>query len=186
MLKWAGVIYLDNQVAFSYLICMRKIFLIILLTLSTLLPFPANRDGMAGDKITVGAIEEVVLLPWGVRMPARIDTGAATSSLDARDLKIKKGMVEFKLPDKYGGLKLNLRVVDRRVVKSAQTKKRRPVVEMDLCLGPKRVRTEVNLADRSGLTYPMIIGRNVLRENYVVDCELETCQVPTCPEVPQK
>ena len=168
------------------LINMRKILLIFLFILSTLLPFPAYRDGMAEDKITVGVVEEVILLPWGVRMPARIDTGAATSSLDARGLKVKKGIAEFKLPAKYGGLKLKLRVVDRRVVKSGPTKKRRPVVEIDLCFGPKRVRTEVNLVDRSGLTYPMIIGRNLLRKNYVVDCELETCQVPTCPEVPEK
>lgn len=170
------------------LIDMRKILFIIFFTLSIsiLLPFPAYRDGMAENKITVGVVEEVILLPWGVRMPARIDTGAATSSLDARGLKVRKGIAQFRLPDKYGGLKLKLPVVDKRVVKSAQTKKRRPVVEIDLCLGPKRVRTEVNLVDRSGLTYPMIIGRNLLKENYVVDCELETCQPPTCPEVPKK
>ena len=168
------------------LVNMRKTLFIILFTLSTMLPFPANRSGMAADKITVGLVEEVILLPWGVRVPARIDTGAATSSLDARGLKVRKGIAEFRLPDKYGGLKLKLPVVDQRIVKSAQTRKRRPVVEIDLCLGPKRMRTEVNLIDRSELTYPMIIGRNVLRENYVVDCELETCQPPTCPEVPKK
>ena len=168
------------------LVNMRKTLFIILFTLSMLLPFPANRNGLAADKITVGNVEEVILLPWGVRMPARIDTGAETCSLDARGLKVRKGIASFKLPDKYGGLKLKLPVVDRRVVKSGQTKKRRPVVEIDLCFGPKRVRTEVNLVDRSGLTYSMIIGRNLLKENYVVDCEQETCQPPNCPEVPKK
>ncbi len=33
----------------------------------------------AKGKVRLGAVENGVLLPWGVLMPARIDTGAATS-----------------------------------------------------------------------------------------------------------
>jgi hypothetical protein len=40
----------------------------------------------------------------------------------------------------------------------------RPVVMMDLCLAGLRVQGEVNLADRSGFNYPLLIGRNMLRE----------------------
>ena len=52
----------------------------------------------AKEKIRLGAVENVALLPWGVLMPARIDTGAATSSLDARNLVVKGKTVEFNLP----------------------------------------------------------------------------------------
>lgn len=55
---------------------------------------------IAKEKIAIGLVEDVILLPWGVKLPARIDTGAATSSLDARDLKVQDGMAEFKLPEK--------------------------------------------------------------------------------------
>ena len=40
----------------------------------------------------------------------------------------------------------------------------RPVVLMDLCIGGRRVKGEVNLADRSGFNYPLLIGRNMLSE----------------------
>ncbi|MCX5802400.1 MAG: RimK/LysX family protein, partial [Proteobacteria bacterium] len=72
----------------------------------------------AKEKVTIGAIEEVILLPWGVRLPARIDTGASTTSLDARGLKIQNNIAEFRLPDMYGGLLLSLPVVDWRHIRS--------------------------------------------------------------------
>ena len=68
-----------------------------LLHLSGALPVDAK------EKIRIGTVENVVLLPWGVELPARIDTGAATSSLDARNLTIKGQMAEFNLPQRYGG-----------------------------------------------------------------------------------
>ena len=40
----------------------------------------------------------------------------------------------------------------------------RPVVMMDLCVAGLRVQGEVNLADRTGFNYPLLIGRNMLRE----------------------
>lgn len=40
----------------------------------------------------------------------------------------------------------------------------RPVVNMDLCIGGIRVNGEVNLADRSGFNYPLLVGRNMLSE----------------------
>lgn len=136
----------------------------------------------AGEKITIGEVEDVILLPWGVKLPARIDTGAATSSLDARDLKVKENTVEFRLPLKYGGLPMCLPVVDWKHVRSSEARERRPVVEMEICLGPKRMRIKVNLNDRSTVKYPLIIGRNALKDDFVVDCVQSNCLTPTCPE----
>src|SRR3989304_6301611 len=98
----------------------------------------------ATDRVTIGLLEDVILLPWGVKIPARIDTGAATSSLDARELTIKENMAEFKLPQKYGGLQLHLPIVDWKTIRSAGSRGRRPVVEIELCVGPKQIRTRVN------------------------------------------
>jgi len=140
----------------------------------------------AGDKVTIGLVEDVILLPWGVKLPARIDTGAATSSLDARELTIKDNIAEFRLPEKYGGLQLRLPIVDWKTVRSAEARKRRPIVEVELCVGPKHVRVRVNLTDRSRVKYPLLLGRNVLKENFVVDCMRSRCAPPTCPEVQRK
>ncbi len=132
--------------------------------------------------ITVGLVEEVVLMPWGVKMPARIDTGASTSSLDARELAIKDNMAEFRLPKEYGGKQLKLPIVDWKTVRSAEHRERRPIVEVDLCIGPKYVRARVNLNDRSGVKYPLLIGRNVLRGHFSVDCNRNHCAPPSCSE----
>ena len=138
------------------------------------------------EKIKIGAVENVVLLPWGVTMPARIDTGAATSSLDARNLVIKDKTAEFNLPQQYGGRQIRLPILKWKTVKSAGTKGQRPVVVVELCIGPKRVRTQVNLNDRSNVKYPLIIGRNTLMRDFIVECSTSYCAQPTCTEVTPK
>lgn len=140
----------------------------------------------AEERITIGVVEDVILLPWGIKMPARIDTGAARSSLDARDLEIKDNIVEFKLPRKYGGQKIRLPVIGWVHTRSAEAREKRPLVAITLCVGPKKIRAEVNLNDRSRVKYPLIIGRDILRENFVVDCLKSRCLPPSCPEVAPK
>jgi hypothetical protein len=138
------------------------------------------------EKIQLGVVENVMLLPWGVTLPARIDTGAAISSLDARNLTIKGNMVEFTLPEQYGGQHIRLPIVKWMTVKSAETKEKRPVVLVDLCIGPKRMQTEVNLNNRSNVKHPLLIGRNTLMHGFVVACDTSFCTQPSCPEVTPK
>jgi hypothetical protein len=151
-----------------------------------ILPLLPIGEASAGEKMTIGEVEEVVLMPWGVRLPARIDTGAATSSLDARELTVKNKTAEFRLSKKYGSLQLRLPVIEWQKVRSADFRERRPVVEITFCLGPKLIRTRVTLNDRSNASYPLIIGRNVLKNKFVVDCMHSNCLPPTCPEVPSR
>jgi len=148
--------------------------------LSLLIPATIDAD----EKIIIGGIEEVILFPWRVRLPARIDTGAAKSSLDAQDLKVQDDMVEFKLPKKYGGLHLRLPIIEWRHVRTPEGLEPRPIVELEICLGSRRIRTEVNLADRSMVKYPLILGRNFLKENYIVDVKRRKTAPPNCPEIP--
>ena len=173
----------SREKRFRILPIFHSVGLIVLLVLTAPFLLVAGK-GDAGEKITVGEVEEVILLPWRVKLPARIDTGATTSSLDARDLKVKNNMAEFKLPKKYGGLQLRLPVVGWLDVRSADFKEKRPVVEIMFCLGPKLIHTQVTLNDRSTVRYPLIIGRNVLKDNFVVDCMHSHCLPPSCPEVP--
>jgi hypothetical protein len=156
-------------------------FLLVLVIL--LLP---SEKGNAGEKFTIGEVEDVVLMPWGVRLPARIDTGAATSSLDARELKVKNNIVEFKLPKRYGGLQVHLPIRKWQNIRSADFEEKRPVVEITFCMGPKILHIEVNLNNRSTVKYPLILGRNALKDNFVVDCGHFHCLPPSCPEAKSK
>jgi hypothetical protein len=156
------------------------VFTLVLLLLTGGAPVEAK------DKLRIGTLENVVLLPWGVQMPARIDTGAATSSLDARNLTIKGKMAEFNLPPQFGGRRISLPIVKWKTVKSATAKVRRPVVVVEMCIGDRRIRTQVNLIDRSSVTYPLLIGRNTLMRDFVVECDTTYCTRPSCPEVSPK
>lgn len=164
---------------------LQSVGLVFLLVLTIPVLFPSGNVN-AGERITIGEVEDVILIPWRVKLPARIDTGAATSSLDARELKVKNNIAEFKLPKKYGGLLLRLPVVEWQNIRSADFKERRPVVEITLCMGPKLIRTQVTLNDRSLVRYPLIIGRNILKDNFIVDCMHSNCLPPSCPEVPSQ
>jgi hypothetical protein len=159
---------------------MDPIFVLALATLFLLVPEAVSAE----EKIIIGSIEDVILLPWGVRLPARVDTGAAKSSLDARELRVQDDMVEFKLPQKYGGLELRLPMIEWRHIRTPEGRERRPIVELEICLGSKRIRTKVNLTDRSMVKYPLILGRNFLKEDYVVDVKRRRTAPPNCPKIP--
>jgi hypothetical protein len=175
----------SREKRFRILPIFQLVGMIVPLVLIVLFPLVSGK-GITGERITIGEVEDVVLMPWGVRLPARIDTGASRSSLDARELKVKDNMVEFKLPKKYGSLPLCLPVIDWLDIRSADFKEKRPVVEITFCLGPKLIKAQVTLNDRSSVRYPLIIGRNVLKDNFVVDCMQSNCLPPSCPEVPSK
>jgi hypothetical protein len=157
-----------------------------LLSLSVLVCFCLFLPGKASaeKKVTIGTVEDVILLPWKVKLPARIDTGAAKSSLDARELKVHGDWVEFKLPRKYGGLHLRLPIIEWRHVRTPEGLERRPIVELEICFGSDRIRTLVNLADRSMVKYPLILGRSFLKESFVVDVKRRRTSKPNCSDHP--
>ena len=140
--------------------------------------------GMMGTekKIILGRVEEVILLPWDIRLPARIDTGATVTSLDARHLKIDGNEAEFRLSEEYGGTLLRLPIVGWRHVRSSKGRESRPVVEVDLCIASKRLRVKANLNDRSMVKYPIILGRNALKDHFIVDVKKRSKTTPpVCP-----
>jgi len=140
----------------------------------------AGTGSAAPKKITLGTVEDVILLPWGVKLPARIDTGAAKSSLYAQELRVQDNMAEFRLPVKYGGLRLRLPIVEWRHLRTREGLRRRPVVDLELCIGPKRLRTRVALDDRAALKYPLLVGRNTLSGTFIVNTKKRRVAPPHC------
>ena len=156
-------------------------FVICLVWVSLLIPWTAL--GEVAEKITIGEIEDIVLLKWGVKYTARIDTGATSSSLDARKIKIKNDVVNFVL---RGGKPLKVPLLEYRRVRTSVGKERRPVVLLDICLGSLHLLTQVTLTNRSHLKYALLIGRRVLKGNFVVDVSRRQTTRPSCPELPFK
>ena len=131
-------------------------------------------------EITLGKVEDIILLPWGLKLPARIDTGAAKSSLYAQELRIWNNIAEFKMAEKYGDLGIQLPIVEWRHLRTREGLKRRPVVELEICIGPKRLRTKVVLDDRAGLKYPFLVGRNTLSGIFIVNPKKRKIAPPHC------
>ncbi|MCJ8502963.1 ATP-dependent zinc protease family protein [Desulfatitalea alkaliphila] len=139
---------------------------------------PTNgTPAFATDKLLVGGIEKVRLTPPGRLFHARVDTGATTSSLDARDItpfeRNGSPWVRFKIKDPEQDTLYELeKPVARRVrilQASSDEADRRPVVKLQIHVGPVALIEEFTLVDRTHLDYQVLIGRNILRDLMVVD-----------------
>ena len=108
------------------------------------------------------------------QIPARIDTGARTSSLWASDVRIKDGIATFKLfgPGSpwYTGKVVRRRVIELRdVTNSTGHTQTRHLVSMSIRIHGRRLNAKFTLSDRSTQMYPILVGRNTLRRNFLVD-----------------
>ncbi len=138
----------------------------------------------------IGRVEYVVMQDFGIKLKARIDTGAGVSSIDAKILQItpvaggSAERVVFEIRDDAG----NAKSIERKIVEWAEIKgkgttksSRRPVVILDFCLGGKRLEGRINLADRSGFLYPVLIGRNILKTGgFLIDPSKTFMRPPGC------
>ena len=124
----------------------------------------------------VGAVEWAKIQPAGLWLESRIDTGADTTSIHAEDIQLVekdgKRYVRFVLVDAATGsthqqeLRLRRRVL---IKQSGGADERRYVVRMWVMVGAIRSKIDVNLSDRTDFEYPLLIGRNFLMDNMIVD-----------------
>jgi hypothetical protein len=134
----------------------------------------------------VGWVEKAIIYPGGLEIRAKIDTGARTSSLncDCEEFFQKDGeqWVRFSVVN-YAGERIWL---ERKIHRVAEIKRHfgvvqeRPVIILGICLGGIYRETEVNIIDRSGLRYPMLIGRTFLEGEFLVDSSSEFINPPHC------
>lgn len=129
---------------------------------------------------TVGWREWVGLPELGVPMlRAKVDTGARTSSLHAVDLRVEtvEGVqwVDFVVPhDRLSGndpVRCRVPVRDRRSVRNSGGRSEpRYVIEVTGVVGGTVLKMEITLASRTKMRFPMLLGRQALRQRFMVDC----------------
>ncbi|MFW6081165.1 MAG: ATP-dependent zinc protease [Desulfosalsimonas sp.] len=148
---------------------------------------PPMLENIGTGKLVVGRAENVRLTPPGHVFPARIDTGATTSSLDAQDLESfeREGepWVRFNLKDTEEEKSYEIEKAVVRHVKILQASspepERRPVIELQFQLGKIKMVEEFTLEERGHLSHKVLIGRNILRDLMVVDVAREfTASMP--------
>ena len=116
-----------------------------------------------------------VEVPW---IKAKLDTGARTSSLHVFDLvEVRRGGVAFA---RFGirpwqdsdddAVVVECPIHDRRSVRSSSGHaEERVVVLLDVVLQGRTVSAEVTLTNRDEMGFRMLIGRQALRQGFVVD-----------------
>ncbi|UFH49773.1 retropepsin-like aspartic peptidase RloA2 [Pseudomonas sp. KNUC1026] len=143
-----------------------------------LLPFLAL-PALADQPTIYGRYEYFQLPELDQTLKAKMDTGALTASLSAKDIETftrgGEDWVRFRLATKGGDGK----VYEHKIARISRIKSRadendgddegaevakRPVIELALCLGEVQRTIEVNLTDRSSFNYPLLIGAKGLRE----------------------
>ena len=145
-------------------------------------------EEVAVEKGIFGWIEKVKIKPGNILLHAKLDSGADHSSLSAMNIsefkKKGKNWVRFDLRSRTGEihtieLKTHRKARIKRIEGNTQS---RPVVRMGLCLGDKFLNVDVNLADRSNFAFPLLIGRNFLAPNVLLDTSKTYTADPSCKE----
>lgn len=158
------------------------------------------------EKRIMGWVENIYLPPSYTKLKAKLDTGATTSSIDARDIEpfLRNGeqWVRFTLQrdgkDAYVGKEgqlhpakpaLNL-IVERPVERVVKIKRHnhmsmeRYVVRLPVYIAGRHHDAEFSLIDRRKFIYPVLLGRRFLKDIAIVDpgkTFLATVEPPSPP-----
>jgi len=135
---------------------------------------------VAHGKAILGEEEWVWLDSVQSRFKARIDSGATTSSLNAVDIQIferdGKEWVRFNLNHSSEVYEQEPEIVEAPVLRWVKIRQstsenaiRRPVIDAWISLGPLHEKAQFTLADRSQMTYPVLLGREFFKDIALVD-----------------
>ncbi|MGH7197095.1 MAG: ATP-dependent zinc protease family protein [Candidatus Saccharimonadales bacterium] len=130
------------------------------------------------DKI-LGRAERIDLPELNLKsLPAKVDTGAYSSSIDCESTELvhnnDKDILVF-VPLRagrtgYAGKPIRTTDFDVTEVINANGTQERFVIYTDMIINGERTRCRFTLTDRSKLRYPVLIGRRFIRESdYLVD-----------------
>ncbi len=135
-----------------------------------------------------GWIETIHLPTQGLLMEAKLDTGAQTSSLDAREIQEFERddvpWVRFRIEGERDG-QPESQVVERPILRRVKIRgaggvDHRYVVRMQLCIGHQTYEEQFTLRDRSRMAYPVLLGRRTLEHLGAVDVKREHTHEPAC------
>jgi len=164
---------ISKNSAVRYFIC--TLFLLPFITVCHAATAPLVCEDISQLKI-IGELEYVSVIPEALRQKARIDTGAQTSSMGIMDSvffeRDGKKWVRFHVKDKIQNSVVEFERPLKRIAKIKRHQAEateRPVVELKIKLGQIELLREFSLADRSQFKYPILIGRNVLNNKFLVN-----------------
>lgn len=138
---------------------------------------------VAEGKLVLGAEEFFTVVPSGLQLRSLIDSAAATTSLNVQQLtafeRDGSDWVRFQLSASAAEEAVEVELPVKRYMRVARPglePQRRPFVEMNLTVGDITHMVEVNLTQGNHDQFPLLIGRNFLKDTAVVDVSLRQVQ----------
>ena len=160
----------------------QRTWLLGLIVFAALVARAGMLDVAADEPAVIGETAVIKEVSTGVEFTARVDTGAAVSSIhvEPEDVVI---VGESSKPEKNidKPVRLHLdngegekawvetRIEDYVEVRNAERAEHRYRVRLPLQCGEVLKFAVVNLNDRSSMTYRLLLGRDFLRDDFVVD-----------------
>lgn len=161
---------------------MRPILIVLALSIGQWL------SGACYAKDIAGYVERVRIYPGGLSLVAKLDTGAENSSLNATNVerfdRNGKTWVRFEITNQQS----RTIVIERPIHRTAQIRRHggriqeRDVLLLWLCLGTVLKEVEVNIIDRTGFNYQLLIGRSYLSGEFLIDSSGSFLLESRCPE----
>lgn len=142
---------------------------------------------MSTHKLEIIGNSTLITLQGVKKVPAKIDTGAESSSVWASDITLNPdNSLSFCLfapgSDFYTGERIT--VQDYKAVSvrnSTGQAKVRYRVRLSIKIGKKNIKAGFTLADRSKNNFPVLIGRRLLKGRFLVD--VSQLEVPYPPRI---
>jgi hypothetical protein len=123
----------------------------------------------------LGRYDRVDLPELGLaNIHAKIDTGAYTCSLHCHQARVVEGKLECILLDEehpeFTGMKLMFPTYEIRNIKNSFGEvERRYVIVTTIKIHDEEITTEFSLSNRGSLKFPILIGRKILRDRFLID-----------------
>lgn len=124
---------------------------------------------------TLGRYDRVDLPELGLsNIHAKIDTGAYTSSLHCHRAEVVDGKLEFVLLDEehpeFTGMKFTSYDFEKKDIKNSFGEiERRFVIRTSIKIFGEEIVCEFSLSNRGSLKFPILLGRKIIRNRYVID-----------------
>jgi hypothetical protein len=133
---------------------------------------------MLSEKQIVGRREVIDFPELGLYgITAKIDTGAYTTALHCHDIHEKNGILYFKLLDPshpdYNEQEQKFREYSQKDIKNSFGEvEKRYIIKTVIKIGSKRIKSVISLTHRGNMRYPVLIGRKLLKNKFIVDVNL--------------
>jgi hypothetical protein len=123
----------------------------------------------------LGRYDRVDLPQLGLfNIHAKIDTGAYTCSLHCHRAEVIDGRLEFILLDEehpeFTGMKFVFTEFEKRDIRNSFGEvEKRFVIVTSITIFEEEITTEFSLSNRGSLKFPILIGRKILRNRFLID-----------------